>query len=77
MLPESAAHFIRTSAIPTCTPYTWDFTPSEARDDGCVAMHNQQARAKSKKIAFEIIEEVDITDTAQAEVCIDPILCSV
>ena len=59
-----------------CTHYTWDFTPSEAQDDGYVAMRNQQARAKSKKIAFEIIEEVDITGTAQAEVRTDPLLCS-
>lgn len=76
MLPEAAAHFICTSVIPTCTHYTWVFTPSEARHGGYVAMHNQQARAESKKIAFEIIEEVDTTDTAQAEVCTDPVSCS-
>lgn len=39
-------------------------------------MCGQQARAKSKKTALEITEEVDITDTAQAEVCTDPVSCS-
>jgi len=55
---------------------TGDFTPSEAQDDSYVAMCNRQAKAKSKKTAFEIMEEVDRTDTAQAEVCTDPISCS-
>lgn len=34
------------------------------------------AMQQSKKIAFDIIEEVGLTDTAQAEVGPDPISCS-